>query len=182
MMKVIKPILIILAVLIVIPLVVAIFVDKDFSVEREIVIDRPKDEVFNYIKYLKNQDNYSKWAKMDPAMKKYYRGSDGTVGFVSGWESNVKDVGSGEQQIKNIAEGEKIEMSLLFKEPFESKAAAYMTTSTISPTQTKVKWGFNGSMVYPTNFMKLVMNMDEMVGNDLSTGLNNLKSILENKQ
>jgi hypothetical protein len=36
---------------------------------------------------LKNQDNFSVWAKMDPEMKKYYRGMGGNPGFVSGGES-----------------------------------------------------------------------------------------------
>ena len=34
-------------------------------------------------------------------------------------------------------------------------------------------------MNYPMNFMLVVMNMDNMLGGDLSTGLNNLKNVLE---
>ena len=49
-------ILIVLLIIIAIPLVGALFVKKSYSVEREIIIDKPKAEVFNYIKFLKNQD------------------------------------------------------------------------------------------------------------------------------
>ena len=80
------------------PLVVALFVKKDYNVEREIVINKSVNEVFSFIKYLKNQDSYSKWAMMDPQMKKTYRGTDGEIGFVSAWESNMKEVGFGEQE------------------------------------------------------------------------------------
>ena len=60
-MRFLKKILIVVGILIAIPLIVALFVKKDYSVEKEIVINKPKTEVFEYIKLLKNQDNYSKW-------------------------------------------------------------------------------------------------------------------------
>jgi len=42
-----------------------------------------------------------------------------------------------------------------------------------------VKWGFSGHMKYPFNFMLVVMNMDKMLGDDLTVGLTNLKGIME---
>lgn len=180
-MKILKTILIAVGILIAVPLIVAIFVKKDYEVEREITIDKPKEEVFDYVKFLKNQDNYSKWATMDPDMKKTYRGTDGTVGFVSAWESDNKDVGKGEQEIKKITDGERIDFELRFFEPFESTEPAYMTTESVSENQTKVKWGFSGHMDYPMNIMMLFMDFEKMIGDDLDTGLKNLKAVLEAK-
>jgi len=102
MMKILKKILLVAVSLIAILLITAIFTKKDYAVEREITINKPKQVVFDYIKYLKNQDYFSKWATMDPNIKKDYRGTDGTVGFVSAWESDNDDVGKGEQEIKKI--------------------------------------------------------------------------------
>lgn len=180
-MKILKTILIAVGILIAVPLIVAIFVKKDYEVEREITIDKPKEEVFDYVKFLKNQDNYSKWATMDPDMKKTYRGTDGIVGFVSAWESDNKDVGKGEQEIKKITDGERIDFELRFFEPFESTEPAYMTTESVSENQTKVKWGFSGHMDYPMNIMMLFMDFEKMIGDDLDTGLKNLKAVLEAK-
>jgi hypothetical protein len=95
-MKIIKKILLLLLALIGLALIAALFIRKDMKAEREVLIRQPKQDVFNYIKLLKNQDNFSKWAKMDPAMKKEYRGTDGTVGFVSAWDSENGNVGKGE--------------------------------------------------------------------------------------
>lgn len=178
-MKIIKKILIILAIVIAIPLLVALFVKKEYSVERDITINKPKQEVYNYIKYLKNQNNFSKWASMDPNMKKEFKGTDGTVGFVSAWESDKKDVGKGEQEIKNMHEGERIDYEIRFIRPFASIAPAYLATESAGDNQTKVKWGFNGHMPYPMNLMLVFMDMDKLIGGDLQTGLNNLKNILE---
>jgi hypothetical protein len=36
-------------------------------------------------------------------------------------------------------------------------------------------------MKYPMNIMLLFMNMDEMLGKDLETGLVNLKAVMEKK-
>ena len=178
-MKIVKRIFIILITLVIILLIVALFAKKDYDVEKEIVINKPRQEVFNYIKLLKNQNNYSKWATMDPGMKKESRGTDGTVGFVSAWDSDQKEVGKGEQEIKKITDGKRIDYELRFIKPFESTEQTYMATEAISENQTKVKWGFNGRMNYPMNLMLLCMNMEKMVGDDLQTGLNNLKNIVE---
>lgn len=178
-MKIVKKIIFFIATLIIIALITALFVKKEYSVEQQIVINKPKQEIFNYIKLLKNQDNYSKWASMDTNMKKTYTGTDGTVGFISAWESEKEEVGSGEQEIKNIVNGERVDYELRFIKPFESTSPAYITTETIANNKTKVKWGFKGKMDYPSNLMMLFMDFEKMIGNDLQTGLNNLKTELE---
>jgi uncharacterized protein YndB with AHSA1/START domain len=178
-MKILKGILLGIVAFVAILLVAALFVKGDYKVEREITINKPKQQVFEYVKLLKNQDNFSKWAGMDPNMKKEYKGVDGAPGFVSAWDSDNKDVGKGEQEIKSIKEGERIDYELRFIKPMESTEAAYITTEPVSETQTKVKWGFSGKMTYPTNLMCLFMDMDKMVGPDFETGLGNLKNILE---
>ena len=172
-------IIIAIAVLIAAFLILALLVKKDYTVTRDITIDTPKGDVFGYIKLLKNQDEYSKWALMDPAMKKIYTGIDGTPGFVSAWDSDDKNVGKGEQEILKITEGERVDYELRFIKPFEGKANAWLSTDSVSATQTKVTWGFKGAMPYPMNVMLLFMKMDEMIGADLETGLKNLKTKLE---
>lgn len=178
-MKTVKKILIVIGILIAIPLFIAIFTKKDYAVEREISINKPKQEVFDYVKQLRNQDNFSVWARIDPNMKKEYRGTDGTVGFVSAWDSENDEVGKGEQEIRNIVQGEKIDFELRFIKPFEGVANANMQTVAASANETKVKWGLSSKMSYPMNFMLLFMDMDKMLGEQLETGLVNLKEIME---
>ncbi|HEX8549306.1 MAG TPA: SRPBCC family protein [Cytophagaceae bacterium] len=178
-MKILKVLFGVLFVIISFALVVAAFTEKNYAVERDITIDRPNEAVFNYIKFLKNQDNYSVWAMKDPNMKKEYRGTDGAVGFVATWESDQSDVGKGEQEIKKISAGNRIDTELRFLEPFQATDHAYMVTEALSENQTKTKWGFNGQMKYPMNLMLLFINMEEMLGKDLETGLKNLKTNLE---
>lgn len=178
-MKILKKIGLVLLLLVILMLIVAIFIKKDYAVERSIVINKPTPEVFNYVKYLKNQSNYSVWSKADPNSKMEFTGTDGTVGFISAWDSEVENVGKGEQEIIKITEGSRIDMELRFKVPFEATDYAYMTTEPAGDSTTTVKWGFNGKMDYPMNLMLLFMDMEAMLGKDLGDGLENLKVVLE---
>ncbi len=178
-MKILKRSLLVLISLVALVLITALFVDGKFSATKKITINQPNEVVFAYIKQLKNQDNYSAWGKMDPKMKKTYKGTDGTVGFVSAWESKDDNVGAGEQEIIKIDENKRIDYELRFKKPFESVSPAFMTTKAISPTATEVQWGFSGEMNYPLNIMQLFLDMDAMIGDDFEKGLTNLKGILE---
>lgn len=175
-----KKVLLFIVGIIAIVLIIAAFAKKDYAVIRTVEIEQPSDVVFNYLKLLKNQDNFSTWGQMDPQMKKTFRGEDGTVGFVSRWESENKEVGVGEQEITAIKEGERIDFELRFEKPFESTSPAYFIIKTITPNRTEVVWGFEGHMSYPMNLMLVFMDMEEMLGKDLQEGLNNLKKNLEN--
>ncbi len=151
----------------------------DFAVEREIVVNKPRAEVFEYAKNLRNQNAWGPWFKKDPAMKQDFSGTDGTAGFTSKWESKNPEVGKGEQEIKRVTPNERIDSELRFIEPFTSTANAQMTFEDAGGNQTKVKWGFSGSMPRPMNVFLLVVDMNDAVGKDFQDGLNGLKSILE---
>ncbi|SUJ28353.1 Uncharacterised protein [Sphingobacterium spiritivorum] len=85
-MKILKKILLAILALVVILLIAALFLKKDYAVKREIVINKPREVVFEYIKYIKNQNYYSKWATMDPNMKKniYRNRRDARIYFCMG--------------------------------------------------------------------------------------------------
>jgi len=178
-MNIIKFVLIGVASIVVLLLIVALFTKKNYGVIREVTINKPKSVVFEYVKLLKNQENFSVWASKDPEMKKVYHGTDGTVGFVSAWDSKMKDVGKGEQEILKIVAEDRIDYELRFIEPFASTSSANFTFEAVSNMETKVNWGFTGRMKYPMNLFLLATDMEGMIGKDFQDGLNNLKGILE---
>jgi uncharacterized membrane protein len=175
----IKRLLVILILFISIVLIAAYFMPKEYSVEREITINKPADSIFKYVRSLKNQNEFSVWANRDPKIRITYKGTDGAVGAVSSWESNVKEVGVGEQEITKITENRRLDFALRFKKPMEDTAVGFMSTEPVSENQTKVKWGISGVIPYPTNIMLPMLKMDQMIGNDLQKGLENLKEKME---
>ena len=50
-------------------LILAMIAPKTYDVYRSVEIKRPKAEVFEYLKFLKNMDDWSPWEKKDPNMK-----------------------------------------------------------------------------------------------------------------
>ena len=161
-------------------IVMALIAPKTYDVSRSITINRPISEVFNYLKYIKNQDEWSPWKKKDPNMKQEQSGTDGEVGFVNKWEGN-KDVGIGEQEITKIISNKSVESQLRFYKPWKSQSDAYLTVKEIDNNTTHVVWGFSGVNKPPSNIFFLFFNMDKTVGKDFEEGLNDLKQILESK-
>lgn len=157
-------------------LIIALFLKKEHYVKREIVINAPKQKVFDFLKLLKNQDKFNKWAKADPDRKWEYKGTDGTVGFIISWNGN-KNAGEGEKEILNIVEGKRIETQIRFVRPMKTTADVIMETEALSDNQTKVNLINSGNLKYPMNiFIPLA---EKNFPKDMDASLVALKEILE---
>ena len=169
----------ILAAIIVVIILLWAFAPSKYNIHRSIDIDRPKEEVYQYLKYIKNQDHWSPWQKRDPDMKRIFTGEDGTIGFISRWESDHKQVGSGEQEIVSLKENKRIKSALRFYKPWKSESNGYFDLFGRENGGTKVTWGFYGTNKPPMNIFMLFFNMDKAVGKDFEEGLSELKKVLE---
>lgn len=159
-------------------LIIALFAKKGYVIERSVIINKPKPEVFNYIKLLRNQDHYSKWVMKDPNMKKDFRGTDGTEGFVYGWNSTDKNAGEGEMEIKKIVDGERVDAEIRFERPMKAVSKAVLATK-VEGEQTRATWSFESEMKFPLNAMLVLMPLEKMLGKDMDESLALLKKNLE---
>ena len=169
--------LLVIAAIVALFLIIALVVKKDFTIEKQIVINRFKTDVFNYLKLIRNQEHYSVWVMKDPNINIVYTGTDGTVGFTSSWVSHDKNVGIGEQEIIKMKDGESMEVEVRFKKPFEATNYARTTVTAVDPNQTTVSNLFYGKSKFPMNIMNLFM--DKMIGKDMQQNLQNMKNNLE---
>lgn len=176
-MNILLSILIFIAAILVLFLLIAAFTNKSFALRKQVLINSPKDAVFNYIKLIRNQEYYSVWVMRDPNIKIIYTGTDGTTGFTSSWTSNDKNVGIGAQEIIAIVEGESIKVEIRFEKPFKATNYALNEVSSTADGQTLLTQTFTGTSRFPMNIMNLFM--DKLVGKDMQTNLYNLKVILE---
>jgi len=175
-MNILIVILIVLAGIIALLFIMALFMKRDHYVKREIVIHAPAQKVFDFLKLLKNQDKFNKWAKADPNRHWEYKGTDGTVGFVISWNGN-KDAGEGEKEITKIIEGKRIETQIRFVKPMKTIANVIMETESLSENETKVSMSNAGALKYPINIM--IPMVEKMFPKDMDSSLITLKSILE---
>lgn len=81
-MNIIITILLVLAGIIALLLIIALFMKKNHYVKREIIINAPCQKVFNYVKLMKNEGEFNKHAMADPNRKSEFKGADGTVGYI----------------------------------------------------------------------------------------------------
>lgn len=168
----------IVAILLVVVIILAAIAPKSYEVSRSILIDKPKEIVFAYLKMIKNQDHWSPWKQKDPNMEQKYTGTDGEVGFKAYWKGN-KEVGEGSQTIKALVENKRIDTHMIFLKPWKSESDGYYTLEDAGPGQTKVVWGFKGKNKFPATLFMLIYNMDKVVGKDFEEGLQSLKKIVE---
>ena len=175
-MNVIITILLVVAGLITLLLIVALFMKREHYVNREIIINAPRQKVFDYLKLLKNQDEFNKHAMVAPDRQREFKGTDGTVGYVYSWKGN-KSAGEGEKEIKSIIEGKRIETEIRFVKPMTTSASIIMETESLSDNQTKVYWSNAGTLKYPMNIM--IPMMEKHVVKDMDISLSTLKNILE---
>lgn len=154
-------------------LIIAAFVPKDFHAGSEISINKPKSEVFDYVKLIRNQGNYDNWSRQDPNIERNYEGTDGNPGFVYIWKS--KKVGDGKQVLTKVdSTAGRVEMDLFFNGTGDANKS-FIQVDAISPESSKVVWEIDGKMPYPFNIMGLFFDMNK----DFKAGLSNLKEILE---
>ena len=175
-MNTIITILFVVAGIIALLLIVAFFMKREHYVKREIIINAPRQKVFDYIKLLKNQDEFNKHAMTAPDRKREFKGTDGTVGYIYAWSGN-KNAGVGEKEIKNIVEGKRIETEIRFVKPMAATASIIMETESLSDDQTKVIWSNAGTLKYPINIF--IPMMEKSVAKDMDSSLSTLKNILE---
>lgn len=178
-MSILSIILIVIAAITLFILLVAAVSSPGYVIQQEIIINKPKQAVFDYIKYSKNQNNYNKWWMMDPNARKEYTGIDGTPGFTMKWESDNKQAGKGEQETTGITEGERVDYEIRFIKPFEGTSPSHIQTVAVTPNQTKVIWAFSGTRSFGIRIFHLLFNLKKMLGKDIMTSLTNLKNILE---
>jgi hypothetical protein len=175
-MNIVITILLIVAGIIALLLIIALFMKREHYVRREIIINAPRQKVFDYIKLLKNQDAFNENAMAGADRKKEFRGTDGTVGYIYAW-SGDKNAGVGEKEIKNIIEGKRIETEIRFVKPMAVTASIIMDTESLSDNQTKVYWSNAGTLKYPINVM--IPMMEKSVAKGMDNSLATLKNILE---
>ena len=177
-MSIIKNIISVVASLVILLLIIALFITNDFNYNKSIVINAPIDKVWQHVDSLADLDQWSPWNDLDPNMTKTITGEDGKVGAKNSWYSDVKDVGNGSQTITKIEAPTLLETELKFYGDYESEGAGYIKL-TEQNGKTLVTWGFTSEIPYPFNLMNLFFDPEYFLGKNFSNGLTKLKVLAE---
>ena len=166
-------------ILIIIILAMGLAMKNEYATSRDIIIDKPKAEVYDYIKILRNQNQYSYYNRKDPDTVKSYSGTDGEVGFTYTFSSKLSTIGSGTQTIVKLVEGESMTCNILFIKPTKLASVAEISLVAIDAQTTKVTWTFTSNYKFPLNIIIYFLDLEKLIGTDIASSLVTLKEKLE---
>lgn len=167
----------VLAVAIVVVLGLAMMQPDSYAVERSKTFDASPEAVWAQVSDFGNFSKWSPWHKHDPKMETQLSGKPGEVGHKYSWQCN-DDAGSGSMTMIAIQPGQRIDIDLLFVEPFEDKATTAYVLSKEGEGKTKLTWSMRGNNNFMGKIICVFMSFEEMIGKDYDEGLTNLQKVL----
>ncbi|REC63050.1 hypothetical protein DRF65_07425 [Chryseobacterium pennae] len=173
MKTLLKLIGIIILLVIVYAVVAMLAFSKDYHYEKSIVINAPKEKVWQYAGSLKGYNMWDPFSKEIKNVKITYSGEGNKMGDSYHWKG---DDSEGEQSIIETVPNEKLATQLHFIKPFEGNAKSNIVLAP-EGNGTKVTWMIDNELNAMMKIMKPMMdgNMDKMFGQ----GLDDLKKLSE---
>lgn len=175
-MKVIKWILIIIAVLVASFLIYSSLQPNKLVHEDSITIEAPASAIYNEVLDFGSWHNWSVWNQLDSNMKSTYSENQGEVGAWTEWKSNHSEVGNGRQEIVELEENAYIKTQLNFG--WGDNFSEFILEETEEGT--KLTWTFDGAETpFYFNFMNALIK--PRLAANYEKGLNQLKAYMESK-
>ena len=165
-----------IALLIVLLLVTAMFLPAKTHVERSVVINAKPQLIYEYVQDFKKFNQWSPWAAIDRNTQYTYSEPSFGVGAHMSWQSDHPDVGSGAQKILSVTPNQYVEVELDFGDM--GIANANYVLIPLGDT-TKVTWNFDDDNGYNPVARLFGVMMDGMLGPVYENGLAALKTVVE---
>ena len=176
-MRFLKRLLIGLALLAAAFATVVAFQRDDYRLTRQTVIAAPAAAIFPHVNDLRQWDDWSPWAKLDPNARISFEGPPAGSGAMFHWSGNDK-VGAGTMTITESKPNERVRTRTDFMRPFEGTSDSEFIFSETGD-RTNVIWTMTGTHNFIGKAICLVMPMEKMVGPDFEKGLAQLKRLAE---
>ena len=174
-MKVVRIILLSLAVLFGLLFVIGFFLPSSYHVERSTRIKAPPEKIYALISDPRQWTKWTVWNERDPAMKITYSGPPSGQGAKWAWES--KSEGEGSMEFTRAEPNKAIGYTLEFHE-FGMKSSGALELAPAGGA-TRVTWTNRGDVGGNPLKHYFAAMMDRMVGPDFEKGLSNLKALAE---
>jgi hypothetical protein len=160
-------------------LIVAATRPDSFSVQRSAVIKAPAWKVFALIDDLRSFNSWNPYERKDPGLKGTYSGAASGVGAAYAWDG--RKAGAGRMQITASQAPSSVTMQLDFVRPFKARNTAEFTLRAEGDALTIVTWAMRGPAPYLSRLMRVVFDIDGMIGKDFESGLANLRALTERR-
>jgi len=147
-----------------------------FHFERTATIKASPEKIQPLITDFRQWTAWSPWEKLDPQMKRTYRGTANGAGSIYEWAGDGR-VGAGRMEILS-ASPTHVDIKLDFLEPMTtSNQARFVLTP--GENATNVVWSMDGPMPYISKVMCVFVSMESLLAPDFERGLADLKAVAE---
>ncbi len=147
----------------------------EFKVTRTGRITAPPAAVFAYLNNLHKFQEWSPWARLDPACQVTYTGPDDGPGASFHWKGN-RNVGEGRMTVTESEPGQRVACRLEFIKPFQCTNAVEWLLQPDGP-DTALTWHMNGRNNFLAKAFGLFINCEKMVGDQFEDGFRNLNAL-----
>lgn len=177
-MKIVKIIIIALAVIFGLLIVVGLFLPTTMTIEKSIVIDTPANVPYSQVTNLRNMQKWDPWSDQDSNMVTTYEGPIIGADSKRIWTNKENNVAIGSMTIIKDVPFSLIMAELEFGD--QGKSSASFQFDEITKNKTKVTWSFISDIDIPIFGGYIVAIMSGAVEKEYDKGLQNLKKISEN--
>lgn len=147
----------------------------DYTIERSIVIDASRADIWDNIVHFEKQALWSPWFVIESSAQRTINGKDGEEGTFERWEWKI--IWTWERENLEIIEEDYLNQDLRFEKPFKSRSRCYFTLQKHGEDRTEVIWGMRWKLPWFMLPMKSMMKM--FVSQDYDRGLRMLKVLCE---
>lgn len=158
-------------------LVIVALQPSAFRITRSATMVASPEVIFAQVNDFHKWEDWSPWAKLDPASRETFDGPPAGVGAGFAWSGNM-EVGEGRMTITENRAPELILLKLDFVRPMK---ATHFTEFVLQPqgNQTLVTWTMSGNNNFMAKAVNLFMNCDRIVGGFFEKGLAQMKAVVE---
>lgn len=174
-MKFLKWLGLIVILIVVLFLIIPIFLPSNFHVERDIVVDKPVDVVFQTAVDMKQRSKWDPWIEMEPEADVTVNMTPEIIGSGYTWKGEV--IGEGKVTIQEFVPNEIIKSEITFISPQSMKSDIIWKFEEIEGG-TKITWAFEGTLSYPMERWAGLF-LDNSIGPNFEQGLRNFKELVE---
>ncbi|MDP4953964.1 MAG: SRPBCC family protein [Flavobacteriales bacterium] len=178
-MKVLKIILMVLAVLVLAFLVIAAAGPKAMHVKESIQIDASPMEVYQSISDLKTWEEWGAWQTRDTAMVHSYSSNSSGLGAENSWLSASE--GNGTQTIVEASPGKHMKMEMKFEGMDDSSFAEWWIEEKEGGSE--VTWTMDQEDIpFVGRFFMMAFQVEKNVSKDYQQSLSQLKTFIESQE
>jgi effector-binding domain-containing protein/uncharacterized protein YndB with AHSA1/START domain len=176
-MKVLRVILIILAILVAAVLIVPLFSPSTAEVIAETTIERTPAHIFPKVASFEGRTSWDPWLTQDSTAEAKIESKAAFVGSSYAWKG--EKVGKGRMEVISVRENEYIESQLWFGEVEEPALVEW----NFEPVDegTRVVWSFSQDTKYPMERLGMMFGK-VFLKNSFDLGLSNLKEVMESME